>query len=49
MLDYYLDQADATKGEPAESPEPVLADGSLWLREYAKNKNWPTFSGWSMR
>ena len=39
MLDYYLDQADATKGEPANLQSRFSADGSLWLWEYAKNKN----------
>ena len=38
MLDYYLDQADATKGEPANLQSRFSADGSLWIREYAKNK-----------
>jgi alpha-mannosidase len=39
MLDYYLDQADATKNEPANFQSRFSADGSLWLWEYAKNKN----------
>ena len=39
MLDYYLDQADATKNEPANLQSRFSADGSLWLKEYAKNKS----------
>ena len=38
MLDYYLDQADATKNEPSHLQSRFSADGSLWLWEYAKNK-----------
>ena len=47
MLDYYLDQADATKNEPANLQSRFSADGSLWLKEYAKNKSVAGFSGWS--
>ena len=39
MLDYYLDQADATKGEPGNLQSRFSADGSLWIWEYAKNRN----------
>ena len=39
MLDYYLDQADATRNEPPNLQSRFSADGSLWIREYAKNKN----------
>jgi alpha-mannosidase len=39
MLDYYLNQADATKGEPSNLQSRFSADGSLWIKEYAKNKN----------
>jgi alpha-mannosidase len=43
MLDYYLDQADATKGEPPGFQSRFSADGSLWIWEYAKNKNQADF------
>jgi alpha-mannosidase len=38
MLDYYLDQADATANEPTEFQSRFSADGSLWLREYEKKR-----------
>jgi alpha-mannosidase len=43
MLDYYLDQADATRGEPANLQSRFSADGSLWLWEYARNRNQADF------
>ncbi len=39
MLDYYLDQADATSAEPPEFQSRFSADGSLWLREYQRQKS----------
>jgi alpha-mannosidase len=39
MLDYYLDAADATATEPSDYQSRFSADGSLWIREYAKNKS----------
>ena len=39
MLDYYLDQAEATKNEPPNLQSRFSADGSLWLWEYAKKKD----------
>src|SRR5439155_2347180 len=38
MLDYYLDQADATAGEPSDFQSRFSADGSLWLRAYQMHK-----------
>jgi alpha-mannosidase len=38
MLDYYLDQADATASEPPAFQSRFSADGSLWLREYERKK-----------
>ena len=38
MLDYYINQAEATAGEPAEHQSRFSADGSLWLWEYEKHK-----------
>jgi alpha-mannosidase len=39
MLDYYLGQADATAAEPSHFQSRFSADGSLWLREYQRNKS----------
>ncbi len=38
MLDYYLDQADATATEPPEFQSRFSADGSIWLRDYQAHK-----------
>jgi len=38
MLSYYLDQADATAGEPSQYQSRFSADGSIWLRAYEQNK-----------
>ena len=38
MLDYYLDQIQATAGERPEHQSRFSTDGSLWLWEYEKNK-----------
>ena len=38
MLDYYINQAQATAGEPPELQSRFSADGSLWLWEYEKHK-----------
>jgi alpha-mannosidase len=38
MLDYYLDQVQATAGERPELQSRFSTDGSLWLWEYEKNK-----------
>ncbi len=37
-LDYYLDQADATEGNPPEFQARWNCDGSLWMWTYEKNK-----------
>ncbi len=37
-LDYYLDLADATAGNPSDTQSRFNCDGSLWLWEYEKNK-----------
>ena len=39
MLDYYLDLADATDGNPAEFQSRFNCDGSFWLWTYEKNKS----------
>ncbi len=38
MIDYYLDQADATEGNPSDQQSRWNCDGSLWMWEYEKNK-----------
>ncbi|HVZ60693.1 MAG TPA: hypothetical protein VG892_07905, partial [Terriglobales bacterium] len=38
MLDYYLDQRDATINDPSQFQSRFSADGSLWLYEYQKAK-----------
>jgi alpha-mannosidase len=38
MLDYYLDLADATAGEPPEYQSRWNCDGSFWIWTYEKNK-----------
>jgi alpha-mannosidase len=43
MLDYYINQADATAGERPEYQSRFSADGSLWLWEYEKNKTGSEF------
>ncbi|MGA2531558.1 MAG: glycoside hydrolase [Candidatus Aminicenantales bacterium] len=39
MLDYYLDQADATAANPSDFQSRFNADGSLWLWTYQKNRS----------
>ena len=43
MLDYYLDQADATAANPSDFQSRFNADGSLWLWTYQKNKSTEEF------
>lgn len=38
MIDYYLDLADATDGNPPEHQSKFNCDGSFWLWTYEKNK-----------
>jgi alpha-mannosidase len=38
MLDYYLDQADATAGEPSNYQSRFSTDGTLWIRAYEQSK-----------
>ena len=38
MLDFYVDQAEATAGNPSDFQSRFNADGSLWLRTYQKNR-----------
>ena len=37
-LDYYLDQADATQGNPADFQSRWNCDGSFWIWTYEKNR-----------
>jgi alpha-mannosidase len=37
-IDYYLDQADLTAGNPSDTQSRWNCDGSLWMWEYQKNK-----------
>jgi alpha-mannosidase len=39
MLDYYLDQAEATKGNPPPQQGRWNCDGSLWLWTYERNRS----------
>jgi alpha-mannosidase len=39
MLDYYLDQADATAGEPSNYQSRFSTDGTLWIRAYEQSKS----------
>jgi alpha-mannosidase len=43
MLDYYLDQADATAANPSDFQSRFNADGSLWLWTYQKNRSTQEF------
>ena len=43
MLDYYLDQVDATAANPSDFQSRFSADGSLWLWTYQKNKSTQQF------
>jgi alpha-mannosidase len=43
MLDYYIDQAQATAFEVPQFQSRFSADGSLWLWEYEKNKSTAEF------
>src|SRR5262245_21377154 len=38
MLDFYINQAAATAGEPPQHQSRFSADGSLWLWEYEKHR-----------
>ncbi len=38
MIDYYLDLADQTDGNPSDWQSRFVCDGSFWLWEYEKNK-----------
>jgi len=38
MLDYYLNQADSTSGNPSDFQSRFNADGSFWMWTYQKNK-----------
>ncbi|MGH7957292.1 MAG: hypothetical protein ACREH8_09785, partial [Opitutaceae bacterium] len=38
MLDYYLDLADATEGNPPEHQSRWNCDGSFWVWEYERSK-----------
>lgn len=38
MLDYYLDLADSTEGNPAEYQSRWNCDGSFWVWEYERNR-----------
>ena len=44
MLDYYLQQIDATKGNPVDFQARFNCDGSYWLRVYEKYRNPAQFS-----
>lgn len=39
MLDYYLNQIDATRGNPADFQARFNCDGSYWLRAYQKYRS----------
>ena len=39
MLDYYLNQADSTSGNPSDFQSRFNADGSFWMWTYQKNKS----------
>ncbi|MBY0113722.1 MAG: hypothetical protein K2Y21_12955 [Phycisphaerales bacterium] len=41
MLDFYLDQIDATAGDPSDRQARWACDGSLWLWEYERAKSGP--------
>ncbi|CAB5090497.1 Alpha-mannosidase (EC [Olavius algarvensis associated proteobacterium Delta 3] len=41
MIDYYLDLADATAGEPPDFQSRWNCDGSYWFWEYEKNRTGP--------
>jgi alpha-mannosidase len=43
MLDYYLDQADATSGDASEFQSRFSADGSYWLWTYEANRSAAAF------
>lgn len=38
MLDYYMDQAEATASNPSDARGRFNCDGSLWVWEYERNK-----------
>jgi alpha-mannosidase len=38
MLDYYLDQIDATKNNPPDFQARFNTDGSIWLKAYQRNR-----------
>src|SRR6185295_10002872 len=43
MLDYYMDQADATAGNPADARGRFNCDGSLWAWEYQQSRSTADF------
>lgn len=44
MLDYYLDQMDATDGDPSEFQSRFNCDGHLWVQVYEKEKSTAEFN-----
>jgi alpha-mannosidase len=43
MIDYYLDQVDATQGDPADFQGRWSCDGSFWVWTYEKNRTTAQF------
>jgi hypothetical protein len=44
MLDYYLNQIEATAGNPSDSRARFNCDGSLWVRVYEQNRSAANFA-----
>ena len=44
MLDYYMNQAEATAGNPSDSRGRFNTDGSLWVWEYERNRSATQFN-----
>jgi alpha-mannosidase len=44
MLDYYLNQIEATAGNPSDSRGRFNCDGSLWVRVYEQNRSAADFA-----
>ncbi len=44
MLDYYMNQIEATAGNPSDSRGRFNCDGSLWVRVYEQNRSAPDFA-----
>ncbi|HRE51899.1 MAG TPA: glycoside hydrolase [Flavitalea sp.] len=44
MLDYYLDQIDATKSNPSDFQARFNCDGSIWLKAYEQHRTPEQFS-----